>query len=311
MSSVQDHLPTHNGFRTAQGYAAIIFVVTLWASFAISVRAIHTVGLSAGDLALIRYGIPFLLLAPLMGREWKNLIRVTWRDKAMIAAGGGIPFFFLTSFGSLDVTATVVGSIVTGTLPLTVALVAWLIDRSSPRKSDVFPMLIILFGVATLVAPQALERPAVILEAVSVLLICGAMWAFYTLGLRRSRLSPIACAILLCGPSTLYLMSAWSAGLADISFQRLCSMEALPFILAQGVGAGLLAGLAYPLSIGRIGAARVAQIGSLTPVVTCIGGWVLLGEVPSLLTVAGVVTLTSGVVIINLRRHTPTQPLES
>lgn len=289
------------------GSAAIVFVVAVWASFAISVRAIHGAGLSESDLALVRYGIPSIGLAPFLLREWSSFRRMRALDAVLVTCGGGLPFFFIVASAGRDSSAAVVGSMVTGTLPITVVLAAWLIEKRSPQTKDILPAIIVLSGVCLLILPQVIIAPAPTLSAAGMLLVAGGLWAGYTIGLKRSGLTSVGCAILLCMPSTLVLMVLSFVGLADIGFDRLWSLHAIPFIASQGVGAGLLAGLAYPFAISRIGGVKAALFGSLTPAVTCMVAWGLLGETPSLPTLLGVAVITMGVAIGNLARVRKTE----
>jgi drug/metabolite transporter (DMT)-like permease len=110
---------------------------------------------------------------------------------------------------------------------------------------------------------------------------------------------------LLCAPSTVLLCISLPLGWVDVSFDRLSTMQAMPFILVQGIGAGLLAGLAYPFAIARIGSPNAALFGSLTPAVTCLAALGLLGEVPSSLTLFGVAAITGGVALANRSKRRP------
>lgn len=302
--ATSEELPLHQFGRSQWilGYAAILFVVAIWASFALSVRAIHGAGLSESDLALIRYGIPSIGLAPFFLREWPRFRRMKLLDASLIVCGGGLPFFFIVASAGSESSAAVVGSMVTGTLPVTVVLAAWLIEKRTPERKDILPATIVLAGVCLLILPQVIIAPSDTLTAAAMLLVAGGLWAGYTVGLKRAGLSSVGCAILLCMPSTLVLMVLFFFGLADIGFDRLLSVQAIPFIASQGVGAGLMAGLAYPFAISRIGGVNAALFGSLTPAVTCLAAWGLLGETPSLSTLLGVSGITMGVAIGNLAR---------
>ncbi|MCP1170297.1 hypothetical protein NHG85_17465, partial [Limimaricola sp. ASW11-118] len=84
---------------TLWGYVAIAVAVTIWAGFALSIRAIGGSTLAPADVALIRFGLPVLLLAPLLPSRLRALRRVRPMDAALVAFGAGLPFFFLASAG--------------------------------------------------------------------------------------------------------------------------------------------------------------------------------------------------------------------
>lgn len=282
------------------GYAAIIFVVAIWASFALSVRAIHNAGLTEADLALIRYGIPGLVLAPFIAREWPRFRRMKPLDAIFIMSGGGLPFFFFVAYAGSQSSAAIVGSMVTGTLPVTVILVAWLLEKRAPTRTQILPSAIIMSGVCLLISSQLILAPINTLTSASMLLLGGFLWAFYTVALRRAALTAIGSAIMLCVPNAICLLLLTAIGYLDVSLTRLMSLHAVPFIASQGIGAGLLAGLAYPFAIARIGGIKAALFGSLTPAVTCLAAWALLDEQPAALTLLGVSAITIGVAMGNL-----------
>ena len=64
--------------------------------------------------------------------------------------------------------------------------------------------------------------------------------------------------------------------------------------LHGGIGATLSI-FTFNLGMARLGAARAAAAGALTPTLTAVMGAALLGEVPSLAEAAGMAMLTAGV----------------
>ena len=76
----------------------------------------------------------------------------------------------------------------------------------------------------------------------------------------------------------------------------LALMLALP-ALAQGVGAGLVALLAYNRAAALLGAGRAALFGALVPGAASLLAIPVLGEVPSALQVLGIVSVIVGLLI--------------
>ncbi|HCT35249.1 MAG TPA: EamA/RhaT family transporter, partial [Sulfitobacter sp.] len=103
------------------GYLAIAVTVLVWAGFALSTRAASGAQLTFGDVALIRSGIPALFFLPFLPKRIAVLRQLPARRWLMIAAGAGLPFFWLAAMGGAQTSATHVGALIAGTTPVSVA----------------------------------------------------------------------------------------------------------------------------------------------------------------------------------------------
>ncbi|PHP26372.1 DMT family transporter [Limimaricola cinnabarinus] len=280
---------------TLWGYAAIALAVTIWAGFALSIRAIGGSVLAPADVALIRFGLPVLLLAPLLPSRLGALRRVRPMDAALVAFGAGLPFFFLASAGGALTSAAHVGALIAGTTPLSVALLLWLIERRGINAALGRALALILGGVALLVAGQGAGFGAGALGGAGLLLAASLFWGAYTLGLRRVGLDPIGCTLLLGLPSLAVLALLMGTGAVESRMASASLAEILPFVVVQGLGVGVLASLAYAAAIARLGPARCAAIGSLAPALAALGAVPILGEALTPLVVAGIALVTFGV----------------
>jgi drug/metabolite transporter (DMT)-like permease len=276
------------------GWVAIAVAVTIWAGFALSIRAIGVSALAPADVALIRFGLPVLILAPWLASRLPALRRVRPLDAALVALGAGLPFFFTASWGGGLTSAAHVGALIAGTTPLSVALLAFLIDRTALSHARGRALALILGGVALLVAGQgALDGAA--LGGAGLLLGASLMWGAYTLGLRRAGLDPIGCTLLLCLPSLAALGAMIATGTVETRIMTVPFTEILPFLVVQGLGVGVLASLAYAAAIARLGPATCAAVGSLAPALAALGAVPLLGESLTPMIFAGIVIVTLGV----------------
>ena len=75
--------------------------------------------------------------------------------------------------------------------------------------------------------------------------------------------------------------------------------EAMPFILAQGVGVGLVSSLTYAIAIARLGVAKCAAIGSLAPAIAAVLAVPLLHEALTPGTILAVLIICAGVMLAN------------
>ncbi len=281
------------------GYAAMVLTVLIWAGFALSIRAIGASPLAAADVALIRFGLPTLLLLPFLPSRWPMLRRVKPLSALMILAGAGLPFFFMASAGGKATSAAHVAALIAGTTPLSVALVAYALDRQRIGAARARAIAIILAGVMLLLVSQSHASQGTFVGGAAMLLLASLLWGSYTLGLRRAGLDAIGCALLLSVPSFLVLVLVVSLGLVDSHIGHFTLNNAMPFLLAQGLGVGVVSSVSYALAIRHLDTPRCSAIGSLAPALACLGAVPLLGESLTLTVVCGVAVITVGVILAN------------
>lgn len=285
--------------ENAVGYAAMVIAVAIWAGFALSMRAIHASPLAPADVALLRFGLPMLLLLPFLPSRLSALRRVRAFDALMVVAGAGVPFFYIAAAGGAATSATHVGALIAGTTPLSVAILGWAVEGRPVSATRWRALAIILAGVAVLVLTQSAHADASMGKGAALLLTASLLWGAYTLGLRRTGLDAIGCALLLCVPSLAILLLLMLSGAVVTHMGQFTLAQASPFILVQGLGVGVVASLAYAVAITRLGPGRSAVIGSLAPALACLLAVPVLGESLTPMIVAGVVTITLGVVLAN------------
>lgn len=288
--------PRQIPLRPLVGYLAIAVTVLVWAGFALSTRAASGAQLTIGDVALIRSGIPALFFLPFLPKRIAVLRQLPARRWLMIAAGAGLPFFWLAAMGGAQTSATHVGALIAGTTPVSVAVLTWVIYRQRPAV--LLPLGIILVGVAALIGASG-NLAAGSLTGVALLLSASLLWGCYTLGLRGSGLDPIGCALVLALPSTLVLLPLLATGGLPSNLTQVRLAEAMPFILAQGIGVGLVSSLTYAIAIARLGVAKCAAIGSLAPAIAAVLAVPLLHEALTFGTILAVLTICAGVMLAN------------
>ncbi len=103
-------------------------VLLIWSGFALSVRAVGSSALTMADMALIRFIVPMVLLTPMLPACLKELKTLRLGDACLILLGG-VPFLFLASMGAETAPTAYVGTILAGTPPFFVALLAFAFCR--------------------------------------------------------------------------------------------------------------------------------------------------------------------------------------
>ncbi|MET9463805.1 DMT family transporter [Streptomyces sp. NPDC006544] len=289
---------------------ALLVTVAIWAAFALSARALSASSLRPADAALLRFGVPVLVLAPALWRRRRRIAAVRPATAAKIVCGAGIPFFLAAMYGGSLTSAAFVGSLIPGMVPLFVCALMIAGGRGAPRGTQAAGLGLIAVGVVALVWHHVVPLDTDALAGAGILLVASGLWALYTVGLKEVDLDPVGSIGLLCLPSFAVIALLVLTGVLPTGLASAAGSDILLFLLVQGLGVGLCAGLLYAFAIRRLGAERSSVIGSLSPVAVVLLAVPLLDESPTLGVLVGVPLITAGVVLANRRpRPRSSRPL--
>ncbi|TCS42511.1 DMT family transporter [Reinekea marinisedimentorum] len=281
-----------------KGYAAIAMVVFIWSGFALTMRAISSSGLTTADVALIRFALPVFVFAPFSRRQWHEIRRIRWLD-AMLILTAGVPFFYLAALGAKTAPAAFVGTVLAGTSPLFVAILAACFSRQKITKNRGFALLLILAGVFSMLFGQSGPLTQQMFNGLIFLLLGGLVWAAFTMSVKRSRLSPISVAIVMSGGSLAITLLLIMTGMVKSNIGVFSLHDAMPFILVQGLCVGVLATTGYSYAVSQLGSAKSSTFGSLSPALTALLAVPVFHESLTLFVVIGVSLAVLGVVLSN------------
>jgi len=266
--------------------------------------------IAPADLVVLRYGIPALLLAPVLWRvglvpalpagvsRW----RLLW-----LWLGAGLPFGLVAMAGSRHAPAAHMGVLMAGATPLFATALAFLVWRERPGRLRGVGLVLMTAAVALLGGPSLIQGFATTPGSETRLasdtwrgdllfLLAACLWAIYTLAFRRIGLGAWQAAA---------CVNAWSAiaVLAWVVLRGGTGLGAVPLAdlawqaLWQGLLGGVLGLWTFSVAIERLGAAPAAAFGALAPVVSAIGGWIWLGDALSPLDAVAVIVAVAGVAL--------------
>lgn len=281
-----------------KGYVAMSVVLLIWSGFALTVRAVGASSLSIADVMLIRFSVPLVLLTPWVLSSWHEVKNIRLPD-IMFVLLGGVPFLLLAAFGASTVPAAYVGTILTGTPVFFAAILSFVFYRQRISLRKFVALILILFGVATMIGGHTQSIPNSLLYGVGLLLMASLIWAGYTLGLKSIKLSPIAIAIVLSYTSFFLTLMMVLSGVVETNIGSVSFDEALPFILIQGLGVGVVSTIAFSYAVKQLGSIRTLLLGSLSPGLTAILATLILNESLSVIMICGIVLSTIGVILSN------------
>jgi drug/metabolite transporter (DMT)-like permease len=271
----------------------------IWACYTVLARLGVKAGLGADDLTLLRFAPGALLLLPWMWRwGWRDLAGIGWRRGCMLAllAGPGFSLLFMSGFVFAPLAHGAViapaAQMVTG-----LAASAWLARQPVSRES-LLGAAGVLLGLVFMGGDSLLHGEGrATLFGDLLFALAGACWGLFGALSRRWQVDPVRVTAVVLVLSLLsfappYLLLTGGAGLRDAG----AGMVALQ-VLAQGLGAGLVAMLAYNRAAALLGAGRAGFFGALVPGAASLLAIPVLGEVPTLLQLLGIVSVVAGLAV--------------
>jgi drug/metabolite transporter (DMT)-like permease len=278
---------------TAIGVAAGFGAVSIWAGWIVATH--HAVGgtLDPDAVGLLRFAIPALVFAPVwwrMGLKPKNL---SW-PILLALLGFGAPFFLLAGTAMKFAPAPDVSPLLSGAMPLIVAVVAM-------RRGETFGTLrklglvLIALGIVAIVGFSAFNGGGA-WRGHLLLIAAAAMWAVYTLAFKRSGLTAIEAAAFASLWSTVMLLPFGLPALVKVVAAG-HGTEVLMQATVQGLLSGVAAIVLYGVAISRLGATRGAALTALVPPISAVLSVLLLGAWPTPGAFVAIAATTLGVTL--------------
>jgi drug/metabolite transporter (DMT)-like permease len=286
------------------GVACGTLCALLWGIQSVVSRQSVADGMTATDVTILRFIAASLVLLPFAVRLRPFPVgRLGWGRTLVLSCLAGGPYSAILVGGSAFAPAIHTAVISPGLIPLMSALQAWLFLSEPTSRSRLAGIGIIIVGIALFsfdaVTGAGAREGAWRGDLMFVL--NAILWAAYGLLCRRWNVDAVAGTAAICLVSLLTL-PLW------VPFLPLRLMEAsLPAILLQAAYQGVLIGalslILYTRCVALLGPIRASLFVPLVPIVTAIGGILLLGEQPSVLEWVGMLTVIGGLAVaMNLGR---------
>lgn len=276
-----------------------LLAASIWASYTVLARLGVKAGLSPGDLTLLRFAPGALLMAPLMWRwGWRDLAGIGWRRGLLLTllAGPGFSLLFMTGFTLAPLTH---GAVIAPAFQLLAGLgLAALIAHQGLTRDSAFGAAFVVLGLAFMGGDSLTHREGGLTLLGDLLFAAaGCCWGLFGALSRRWQVDPLRVTTVVVVLS-FALFAPFFVVLADLGRLRSAGAAMVVMqILAQGLGAGLLAVLAFSRAAALLGSGRAAFFGALVPGAASLLAIPVLGEVPGILQILGIVAVVSGLLI--------------
>lgn len=287
--------------------ASIVAVVTIWTLFVVLARFGVKGTFTPWDLAFIRFLFAAIVMLPvwLLRPAGQRLGSLTPARALALAMTAGVLFSCLAYMGFSFAPAAHGAVLMTGTLPFSVALVAWLLlgDKLTQRKAG--SLALILLGVGFTgwhsIVNVASVAPAGSIAAEAwrgdiLFPLAGASWAVFVVLVRRWQVKAMDATV-----AVALISFVLYAPVYLLLLPKQIMTAPLPEILWQGVFQGILALVVsmwlYTRVVQAFGPTRTTMITALCPGLAALIAVPLLGEPLSLLILLGLAAVTAGMVL--------------
>jgi drug/metabolite transporter (DMT)-like permease len=284
------------------GVACGLGAALFWALGFVATRHGLKVGFTPVDLLTHRFLWSGLAFLPLVFRAGiGDLCGIGWgRGMVLMVLGG--PVMSLISYAGFLFVPLGHGSVIQpscATLGGLLLATFWLKERISLAR--VFGALVIVAGLAVIGGESIVHIGPYGVQGDLIFVLTGLMFAGFATLVRQWRVSAVSAAMVISVLSLVlfpfYAATGGTGRLAAIGLGE-NALQAL----GQGILAGPAAMYLFTRSIQLLGVARAAIFPATVPALTLLFGWLLLGEPPTSLQVAGLGTVLFGFYLAQRQR---------
>jgi drug/metabolite transporter (DMT)-like permease len=240
--------------------------------------------------------VPTLLLLPILLRIGLCPSGLSKRRLAVLVGGGGLPFVLVGLTGARFAPVAHMGVLLASVMPVFTAMLMWVFHRDSVTTPRIFGFALIAAGVAVLGQRALATMDGTTVIGDLLFLLAAALWAAYSVAFRSSGLSPWQGVAVVNAWSALLVIPIYAvAGSSNLASAPIGDL--LLQTLMQGVVAGLVGLAIYSVAIRHLGPAPASAFAALVPVLSAVGGAVLLSEPLTAWTSAAAILAGAGVVL--------------
>lgn len=281
--------------RRWSGLAWAGLSVLIFSGWFVVTRFSVTRELSVWDVAMLRFGIGAILLSPVLLSSGDRLPKGAWGEGLLFMMLWGAPFVLLIAFGLQRTSAARAAAIAPTLMPVWAGLIgaALLRQRQGAFRWAGFAAILAGLGWLVLAGPSGAMLDPLGLAALAA---AAALWASYTVLFRRSRLTPLQSAALICAWSAMTLLPVYLLfGLSRLS--QAAPAEIAVQMLYQGVLMGGVSIVAFNRAIATLGPAAASAVIALVPAVASALAYPALGEVPTPADAVATLVIVAGVLL--------------
>ena len=283
----------------AAGLAWGLLAAAIWTVYSVLARLGIKSGLSPLDMTLLRFTPGAIVMLPFVW-HWglRRLGGIGWRRGVVLAALSG-PVFSLLMMTGFAHAPLAHGAVIAPACQMLagIGLSAWL-ARTPVTRETAAGAAFVLLGLACMGGDAWLHAGGgTVLLGDLLFALAGSSWGMFGALSRRwqvdaLRITGVAVVLSFAAFAPFYVLVADTAALRAAA-TGFVVMQAV----AHGLGAGLVAVLAYSRAVVLLGPGRAAFFGAMVPGAASLLAIPVLGEVPTSLQLAGLSAVIAGLLL--------------
>ena len=249
----------------------------------------------------LRFGVGALVLAPTILHSRRRVPAAVWRKGLLLCLLWGAPFVLLVALGLRLTSAAQAASVAPAAMPVFAGMVSGIVLGERQGVPRWLGYGAIVLGLALLVGTGDAIHDAPSIPGLAALLGAAFLWAIYTVVFRRSGLSAMQAAALVCIWSAVLFLPVYVV--LGLSRFALASPSELALqVLYQGVLMSCLATVAFNRAVALLGPSAATAIIALLPAVASLLAVPILGEIPVAAQWVAIIMIGLGVWLAAKRR---------
>lgn len=289
--------PAARAARAGLGWG--LLAAGIWAGYSVLARLGVKEGLSPAEMSLLRFAPGALLALPLLWRwGWHDLAGIGWRRGLILAALAG-PGFSLLFMSGFTLAPLAHGAVIAPACQMLAGLgLSAVLKQQALTRESLWGAAFVMLGLLCMGSDSLRQgQGGTTLLGDLLFALAGFCWGLFGTLSRQWQVEPLRVTVVVVALSFLlftppFLVFGDLRGLTQASL-GFVALQAV----AQGLGAGLVAMLAYSRAAALLGAGRAAFFGALVPGAASLLAVPVLHEVPSTLQVAGIVAVVCGLLV--------------
>ena len=279
---------------TRKTRAALVAAILLWASAFVGIRAgLH--GYSPEGLALLRYLVASLVMSIIYFMQpVRSHISLADKIKLLVVGIVGIGIYNLTlNYGELTVSSGV-ASFITSQSPVvtTIFAVIFLGECLTPQR--IMGFLVSMTGIA-LIAYGEIGAFKLSSSLMFAAMLAGSCYSIMQKPFLKKYNAVEATTYVVWG-GTLFLLCFYQHLCADLPH---ASLAATLTVIYLGIFPAALAYVCWCYVLGKLAISHAVSYTYLMPFIAAILGWLILDEVPAMISIVGAVIAIAGVWLVS------------
>ena len=284
-----------SGDRLLLGAGCGVAAAVIWGLWPVVTRFGVTTDFSPEAIVASRFVFAGLLLLPWYIRQ-RVYERVSVFRSVVLSTAAGAVYVYVSALGLRFVPAGHLGVVETGTMLALSALGGFLFLNEKKGWLQAAGYLLVFSGMLTVNWQSLAFAGGDSVRGDLLLVLGGVLWAVYTLFIKHWGIgSWDAVASVSVWSLVIWVPAIWVFG--DAGLARETAAAWLFQGVTQGVVTAVLGLWLYSQAVRYLGAARGSLFGALVPAVAVAGGFLFLGEEPTVLELVGVTLATTGILL--------------